>query len=201
MRVFDFDNTIYDGESGLDLFIHFLRKDTKNVVKYIPKFFEGFIKYKKGIITIDEVINEYGAYLKDYCDNFADNMEKEFEHFWDLNEQKIKPFYRSIQRPDDIIVSACPESLLKIMCQRLGITNYICSKVDFSTGEIQQICYKDTKVSLFKEAYGDCEIDEFYTDSASDLPMINLSRNAYFVDGDDIRLVKKDGIMLEEISY
>lgn len=201
MRVFDFDNTIYDGESGMDLFLHFLRIDTKGVFKYIPKFFSGFMKYKNGSITIDEVFNKYGTFLKEYCDAFADDMEKEFEHFWDLNEHKIKPFYRNIQKEDDIIVSACPESLLKIMCGRLGIKHYICSKVDFKTGEIQQICYKDKKVALFKEAYGDVQIDEFYTDSASDMPMIEMSRNAYMVNGEEIRLVKKDGIMLEKISY
>lgn len=201
MRVFDFDNTIYDGESGMDLFLHFLRMDTKGVFKYIPKFLHGFMKYKKGIITIDEVINKYGTFLKEYCDTFADSMENEFEHFWDLNEHKIKQFYRNIQKEDDVIVSACPESLLKIMCDRLGIKNYICSKVNFSTGEIQQICYKDKKVSLFKEKYGDVQIEEFYTDSASDLPLMEISRNAYMVSGEEIRLVKKDGIMLEKITY
>ncbi|MCH5188972.1 MAG: HAD-IB family phosphatase [Oscillospiraceae bacterium] len=199
MRVFDFDNTIYDGESGLDLFLHFLRLDTKGVFKYIPKFFKGFIKYKNGVITIDEVINKYGTFLKEYCDGFADDMEKEFVRFWDLNEHKIKKFYRDIHKADDIIVSACPESLLKIMCDRLGINNYICSKVNFSTGDIQQICYKDKKVALFKEKYGDVQIDEFYTDSVSDLPMIEISRNAYMVSGDQIRIIKKDGIMLEKI--
>ncbi len=200
LRVFDFDNTIYDGESGMDLFLHFLRLDTKGVFKYIPKFFEGFLKYKKGVITIDEVINKYGAFLKEYCDNFADSMEKEFERFWDLNEHKIKSFYLNIHNEDDVIVSACPESLLKIICDRLEIKNYICSKVNFSTGEIQQICYKDKKVSLFKEKYGDVMIDEFYTDSVSDMPMIDISRNAYMVSGEDIRIVKKDGIMLERIA-
>lgn len=201
MRVFDFDNTIYDGESGLDLFLHFLKLDTKGVFKYIPKFFSGFMKYKNGEITIDEVINKYGIFLKEYCDNLENSMEKEFVRFWDLNEHKIKPFYKKIQKEGDIIVSACPESLLKIMCDRLGIKDYICSKVDFSTGEIGQICYRDKKVALFKEKYGDAQIDEFYTDSPSDLPMIDISRNAYMVNGEEIRLVKKDGIMLEKITY
>lgn len=199
MRVFDFDNTIYDGESGMDLFLHFLRKDTKGVLKYAPKFLKGFLKYKNGTITIDEVINKYGFFLKEYCDNFAEDMEKEFEIFWDLHERKIKQFYLDMQHDEDIIVSACPESLLKIMCDRLGIKHYICSQIDFSTGDIHQVCYKDKKVELFKEMYGDTIIDEFYTDSKSDLPMIDLSRDAYMVKGEDVRIIKKDGVMLENI--
>ena len=33
MRVFDFDNTIYDGESGFDIFLYFLRKEPKLIAK------------------------------------------------------------------------------------------------------------------------------------------------------------------------
>lgn len=35
MRVFDFDNTIYDGESGADLFLYFLKKDPKGLLKVL----------------------------------------------------------------------------------------------------------------------------------------------------------------------
>lgn len=199
MRVFDFDNTIYDGESGLDIVLYFLSLDTKNVIKYMPKFLKGFMKYKNGSITIDEVIGVYGSFLKEYCDSFPGNMQDEFQHFWDKNEHKIKNFYREMRREDDVIVSACPRELLEVMTDRLGIKNVICSEVSFTTGEIQAICYKDKKVEMFKEVYGDAVIDEFYTDSVADKPMVELSRTAYMVDGDKIRMIKKDGIMLENI--
>lgn len=64
MRVFDFDNTIYDGESGFDIFLYFLRKEPKLIAKYVPKFGEGFIRYKMGKVTIDDVKNEYSYILK-----------------------------------------------------------------------------------------------------------------------------------------
>ena len=53
MRVFDFDNTIYDGESGMDIFLYYLKRDPKGVAKFVPKFMEGFLKYKRHLITIE----------------------------------------------------------------------------------------------------------------------------------------------------
>ena len=46
------------------------------------------------------------------------------------------------------------------------------------------------KVALFKEKYGDCEIENFYTDSKNDLPMIKISKNAFLVKDDKIKKIK-----------
>ena len=35
MNVFDFDNTIYDGESAIDFFLYYLKKDPK-LIRYLP---------------------------------------------------------------------------------------------------------------------------------------------------------------------
>lgn len=192
MRVFDFDNTIYDGESGMDLFLYFFKKDPKGLLKYAPKFFEGFVKYKKGSITIDEVMEDYGVFIKEYCEKVED-VYGEFGKFWDIHQEKVKSFYFKIQDENDVIVSACPVCLLKIICDRIGIKNYIGSDIDPVKGEIKAICYKDKKVDFFRDVYGDVEIDCFYTDSMSDKPLMDISKNVYIVDGDKITQIKKDG--------
>ena len=33
VNVYDFDNTIYDGESGFDIFMFYLKKDPKEIAK------------------------------------------------------------------------------------------------------------------------------------------------------------------------
>lgn len=197
MRVFDFDNTIYDGESGMDIFLYFLKRDIKGVAKYAPKFMEGFVKYKRNVINIDEVKAEYGSMLKEYCEKI-ENLADEFEKFWDLNEKNVKSFYYKIQNEDDIVVSACPMCLLKIICERIGIKNIIASDVDFTTGDINEICYNENKVKMFKEKYGDATIDEFYSDSMSDKPMMDISKNVFLVDGDKLIKIKENGIYLND---
>ena len=66
VNVYDFDNTIYDGESGFDIFMFYLKKDPKEIAKLIPRFGEAFIRYKRGAIKTDEVIEQYGDMLTDY---------------------------------------------------------------------------------------------------------------------------------------
>ena len=91
MNVFDFDNTIYDGESVIDFFLYYCKKD-KSLLKYIPTVMNALIKYKKGAITVEEALSKYGKTVTDY---YVKNigMGDDFKVFWDNNMHKIKPFY------------------------------------------------------------------------------------------------------------
>lgn len=197
MRVFDFDNTIYDGESGFDIFIYYLKKDFKGVVKFVPKFIEGFLKYKRHKINIDEVKTEYASYIKEYFARIED-IEADFNNFWNLHEKNIKDFYYKIKKEDDVFVSASPYCLLSVMTNRLGIKNVISTELDAKTGEIGEICYHDNKVKMFKKIYGNTEIDEFYTDSISDKPLMDISKTVFLVKGNKITKIKKDGVYLDD---
>lgn len=197
MTVYDFDNTIYQGESGFDLFLYFIKKDAKGIARYVPKFFECFLKYKLGKITIDEVINDYGVLFKEYGSRLPD-VDSDIQKFWDINEKKIKSFYDKIRTDEDIIVSACPEFLLSEICNRIGVKNYIGSILNLETWEIERVCYKDVKIEAFYERYGKVEIDDFYTDSIRDKPMMDISKNVYYVTDDRIEKIKANGIYLNE---
>ena len=45
-------------------------------------------------------------------------------------------------------------------------------------------------LSDFFEEYPDTEIENFYTDSLNDQPLIDISKNAYLVKGDKITKIK-----------
>ena len=89
MNVYDFDNTIYDGESGFDIFMFYLKKDPKEIAKLIPRFGEAFIRYKRGAIKTDEVIEQYGDMLTDYCVKIKD-IHKYITEFWTSTKRKSK---------------------------------------------------------------------------------------------------------------
>ena len=187
MNVYDFDNTIYDGESGLDIFLYFFRMDPFGVFKYAGKFGEGFIRYKRNKIQIDDVKNEYGYMLKEYLAK-VDNLEDKLEKFWDKKQKKIKPFYEKVRKDDDIIISACPEPMLKIMLNRMGIddSRIIGTEVDLKTGEIGRVNYRENKAKAFAQIFPNEEIDDFYTDSISDAPLMEMAKRVFMVDGDKI---------------
>ena len=198
MRVFDFDNTVYNGESALDFFIYYLKKFPLQVAKYIPEFASGVIKYKRGSLSIDEALQSYSSIFKDCCRRF-DDIPAEIERFWDKNAHNVKQFYLDMKQPDDVILSASPEVVLKVICSRIGVKNVIGSQLDIEKGEIHSICYRENKIGRFKEHYPDTVIDEFYTDSFNDKPFMDISNDVYLVKKNKIKKIKENGKYLINI--
>ena len=110
MNVYDFDNTIYDGESFIDLFIFLFKKDP-SLVKYIPDVINGLYKYTKGTINAEEALEQYSDVVTEYYKGIED-FDALVTEFWDTNIHKIKPFYFRQRQDDDVIISASPEILL-----------------------------------------------------------------------------------------
>lgn len=187
MNVYDFDNTIYDGESVIDFFLFYCKKD-KSLIKYIPSVFIALVKYKLGKVTIEQALAKYGEAVGSYYrDN--DQIKDDMLTFWDEHMHKIKPFYKKIQTDDDLIISGSPEFSLEIICKRLGIKRYIGSIIE-KDGSIPRLCIREAKVKAFFEEYPDTEIENFYTDSINDMPLIEISKNAYLVKGSKITKIK-----------
>lgn len=89
--------------------------------------------------------------------------------------------------------------LLSEICKRLGIKNIIGSGFDLRTGEVSELCFRDNKIKMFKDVYGDIAIDEFYTDSMNDKPFMDISNDVYYVTGDNIEKIKENGVYLKQI--
>ena len=187
MNVYDFDNTIYNGESVIDFFLYYCKKD-KSLLRHIPSVFLALIRYKAGKVTIEQALSKYGKVVGDYYKNNA-QINEDMKIFWDEHMHKIKPFYKEIQSDDDLIISGSPEFSLEIICKRLGIKRYIGSIIE-KDGSIPRLCIREAKVKAFLEEYPNTEIENFYTDSLNDQPLIDISKNAYLVKGDKITKIK-----------
>ena len=189
MNVYDFDNTIYDGESALDFFFFYLRRDPW-LVKYLPRVFHALFRYKRGKMTVEEALSRYGSFVEDYVRGIPD-LRADAKVFWDLHEKKIKPFYKTVRQEDDVIVTASPENTMAEICGRLGIRHCVGSRIDEETGRITRLCMRSHKIPAFYEAFPDAEIDCFYTDSPkNDAPLIEAAKRAFVVKGDKITQIK-----------
>jgi HAD superfamily phosphoserine phosphatase-like hydrolase len=175
MNAYDFDGTIYDGDSSVDFFLYAL-KQKPSLLRYIPRQAWGFLLYGMKRISKTE--------LKEYFFNFLSGMdaEKLAEDFWNQNQHKIYEWYLDQQQPDDIIISASPEFLLKPICQRLGIQHLIASTVDAQSGKFSgENCRGEEKVQRLAKEYHVTRIDNFYSDSHSDLPLAQIANRAFLV--------------------
>ena len=188
MNVYDFDNTIYRGESGVDLFLSYLKKDPRLLVK-LPWAIGCILKYKAGKMSLDDVMDKYAGVVEGFAQSIED-IESDVVDFWDKNSSKIKSFYLKQRKDDDIIISACLDVVLEEICRRLNIKHYVGSKTDLESMKLVSFCFRENKVKAFREKFPDAEIDNFYTDSLNDQPMIDLARNAYLVKGDKLIKIK-----------
>ena len=182
VNVYDFDGTIYNGDSSVDIYFFLLKRYPK-LIAYFPKQILGMVRYKLHLSSKEEMKEMYFSFLKGV------QTDKTFvDDFWKQNQNKIKEWYLNQKRKDDVIISASPEFLLKPICGILGIDNLIATKVELSSGKfVSKNCQGVEKVVRFKESFSEAEIEAFYSDSKSDIYMAKLATKAF--------RVKKNSIM------
>lgn len=180
MNVFDFDQTIYDGDSTRDFVFWCMRRHPKAML-YVPGIVAASIRYYLLHIGTKTGFKERMYTFLKVCDGQTD-----VDRFWQAKLSNIKPFYSDVHTDGDVIVSASPEFLLKPLEAILNI-RVIASKVDLHTGRYDGLnCYHQEKVSRLRAQYPDAVIERFYSDSYSDEPLARLAQKAYIVNGNKI---------------
>lgn len=181
MNVYDFDKTIYDGDSTADFYIFSLKRH-KKILLLAPSLIGAFLKFYVFKIGTKTQFKEKMYRFLTYCD-----LEKDIPDFWERHIGRIKNFYKNQQKPDDVIISASPYFLLEPACKNLEIAHLMASNVDKSTGKYNGInCHGEEKVRRYREKFGNAEINEFYSDSYSDTPLAKISNKAFIVKGEKL---------------
>lgn len=176
VNLYDFDGTIYDGDSTLDFYFYCLKKK-KKIIRYLPiQTFYTFLYFIK-IIPKKSWKETFLKFLKDF-----NNIDIMINDFWKLNSHKIKNWYLEKNHSNDIIISASPEFLLKPIAKQLGVMKLIGTIVDQKNGKfLSENCYGEEKVKRLLNELPNVIVEEAYTDTYSDKPMIELAKKKYLV--------------------
>ena len=147
-------------------------------MRYIAPVLRYAIKYKLGRATFDQMEYGVGKLCHGYLSELAESLEFEelVNAFWDQNMKHIKPWYEP--REDDVILTASFDITVGEACRRLGVQHLVSSTIDGNTLNVNYLNGDNVRV------------DEFYTDSRFDQPMIDMARRAYMVKGNKIHQVK-----------
>ena len=177
MNVYDFDKTIFQPDSSFSFFCYCLRHNTLAVSKCIPSAAVQFIRYLiRGKSDAQELKEALFSFL-----NRIDNIDDLVHRFWEERVGQIVSWYLTKKQPDDLIISASPEFLLRPIAERLGV-NLIATPMNPYTGKIRgKNCHGREKVRRFQESYPDTAVNEFYSDSLSDEPMAKLAQKAFLI--------------------
>ena len=190
MNVFDFDGTIYDGDSSSHFYFYCLKHYPKTRGKIFPVLLYGagfglrIVKkktFKQKLFSIVQKIPD---------------IDKAVLDFWEEHRKNIKKWYMEMKEGSDIIISASPEFLLAPICAELGVECMMATRVDKKTGLFDgENCHGKQKVTRFYEMYPNAEIDSFYSDMYCDTPLALISKQAFIVKGERLspwKFKKKD---------
>lgn len=180
MNIYDFDKTIYAGDSTAD-FLFFCASRHAEVRRMLPKIAWNGMKYLTGAIekqTFKEGMFRFLSVM---------DAKKELSVFWDGHLDRIKAWYLAQQREDDLIISASPLFIVEEACRRIGIKYILASPVDPETGKYSgPNCHGEEKVVRLHSAFPDAVCERFYSDSYCDTPLARLAKEAFLVKGEKI---------------
>ncbi|MBQ6859381.1 MAG: haloacid dehalogenase-like hydrolase [Clostridia bacterium] len=178
--VYDFDGTIYDGDSTADFVLFSLRRHP-GVIAGLPRVAFAALRLlvrNIGLTQFKSVL--FGEMSRRF------SLEEEAELFWkDMNtRKKLGPWFFETPRDLPIVIaSASPEFELRHAAKILGVDTLIGTKCDMKTGALTgKNCKGAEKISRIREVIGEYEVRAMYTDDAkADGPLLAIAREQYIV--------------------
>lgn len=176
MNVYDFDHTLYKGDSTIDFWKYEISKHPKILLDLPHQFLYAF-KYLLGHVSKEKFKEEFYVFFQR-----IDDIDTEVNNFWDKQEGNFYPWYTAFETINDVVISASPEFIVREGCKRIGIKKVVASKVDKNSGHYAgKNCRGEEKVRRYREVFDQVPIDKFYSDSRSDDPLADISREAFLV--------------------
>ena len=188
MNAFDFDNTIYRGESPVD-FALFLIKHNKRIILYLPTIVYNSIKYKLCWVSIEKWEKKINAFLRTFSLSKEELLQL-VKQFWAVNHHKLDKRMLKRIREDDIIITAGPSFLIEGIREYLKTERILGTDIDLDRKKLLYYNLGSNKVKRFRQLYGKQRIHCFYTDSFNDRAFMDISDRVYIVKKGRVKRIK-----------
>ncbi len=186
MNLYDFDNTIYDGDTNKDIILYSLKHYPFKVIKSLIRAKKLKKKYKKGLIKFEKVKETMLSFLFE-----INNLDEFLEKFVNRHLKNIKKWYLNKKKENDVIITASYNIWISKFCKKLKIKHFIATETDSKGKIINNNCKGIEKVNKFKKIYKNIKPLFAYSDSKVDIPMLEYAKNAYVVEGNKLFPYKK----------
>lgn len=178
--VYDFDGTIYDGDSTVD-FVRFALRRHPLVIAGLPRVARAAIRLAAGRSGLTQFKS---ALFHEMSRRFS--LEAEADAFWKSERTRAKLGAWFAGTPRDlpiVIASASPEFELCHAARLLGVSRLIGTQCDLKTGELTgPNCKGEQKIAQIREAIGEFEVRAMYTDDErADAALLAIAREKYIV--------------------
>lgn len=178
--VYDFDGTIYDGDSTVDFVLFCLRRHPV-IALSLPQLLAAAMKLAMKKIHLTQFKSMLFGQIARRVD-----LTEEAALFWlDARTRgKIGAWFQDTPRDLPIVIaSASPEFELCHAAKLLGVQTLIGTRCDSSSGAlIEKNCKGEEKIRRIREAVGEFEVRAMYTDDAkADGPLLAIAAQKYLV--------------------
>lgn len=188
MNVFDFDNTVYRGESPLD-FALFMIRCRKKIILFLPKILHFSVRYKLCLASRKQL----EAFLHDFLSHFSiteQELHRLVRAFWQKNLRKLDSRMLRRIRQDDVIITAGPDFLIGGIAGLLNTTQILASETDIPNSRVIYFNFGENKARRYRALFGDRRIRAFYTDSYNDKALMEYAERVYLVRRGKIRRIR-----------
>lgn len=177
--VYDFDGTLFDGESTGAFWRYGLRR-RPSLLRFLPEQLLGGLLFLMDAQALTVAKRHFLCFLRGVD---AGAMAQDF---WSdpRRLRRLAPWLR--RAPGDIpfaIASASPAFLVAPAARRLGADVLVATRADPRTGLIRgENCRGEEKIRRLREALGDFSVRAMYTDDpVSDAPLLAMAEERYLV--------------------
>ena len=182
MNVYDFDDTIYNGDTNKDIIKYGLKKYPKITIKALLRARKINKEYKRNLVVFERVKEEMLSFIFE-----IPNYPKFINDFVKEHMKNIKPWYLRNKSEHDIILSASYQLWISVFARELGVKNVIATKTDSNGKIIGHNCKNTEKVRRLQEMVPDLSnINIAYGDSSNDIPVLDIAKNAFVVEGNKL---------------
>lgn len=183
--VYDFDKTIYNGETSTDFMLFFLKRNPRYIIRICNVLYSLFY-YKKDLKKSKEI---FFRILNGVNIEF---LKEEINEFWKVKKDKIFSWvYDEIlenkKMADELIlISATPSIFLEKISKELGFDKLLATEFEntnklFDSKIKGANCKGKEKVNRLNEYIDNYKILKFYSDSMSDKPLFDLANEKIFI--------------------
>jgi phosphatidylglycerophosphatase C len=182
--VFDFDGTLYSGDSLIDLCLFYYQKKPLRIWYVIIQAL-SFIRWKTHRITTTQFKSIFVGFLR--ADSETEILR--IAHLFWLKNRKFKlqilnEFYQ--WKKEDVvltIVSASPDLFLQPIAAKLGADVIIATALIPSKNRhlILENCRGEIKIKRLTNYFGAYQLLAAYSDNEDDIPLLKMAHAGYFV--------------------
>lgn len=213
--VYDFDKTIYGGETGTNFFKFYFKKFPLKSLVFIILYVEDILFYIFKQIKLKQLKERFFRFLEGYSKEEIDKLVTEF---WEIEKNKIYDWAKdelaeNKKQVDLVIVtSASPKFIIEKFLLDFGYDLVFGTEfVKFDNDRFISKIYgennkNDEKVKKLKiwakKQKISFEILKFYSDSIADKPLYDLAKEKVWVNkGEKIEGIPKQKTLLDKLFW